>query len=73
MDSSQMRCTKCKAAMEEGVILDYGHTNYLRVASWAAGLPQKSYWSGLSVKGMRQIPLRTFRCTACGYLESYAS
>jgi hypothetical protein len=73
MDSPEMRCTKCKGTMEEGVILDYGHGNYLRVLTWFAGLPEKSYWVGLKVKGMRQLPLRTLRCTACGYLESYAA
>jgi formate-dependent nitrite reductase cytochrome c552 subunit len=67
---NSMACAKCNAAMEEGVIIDWGHSNYIRVASWAAGIPEKRFWGGLKVKD--SIPLRTFRCPACGYLESYA-
>jgi uncharacterized protein YlaI len=73
MNGAEMVCPKCKARMEEGAMLDYGHGNYLRVLSWVAGRPQKSSWFGLKIKGMRQIPLRTFRCTACSYVESYAN
>jgi hypothetical protein len=57
--------------MEEGYVVDYGHGGYRRVASWVAGPPVKSYWLGLKIAGA-QTPVRTFRCTACGYLESYA-
>ena len=65
-------CTKCNTDMEEGFIVDYGHSQFRQAASWIAGPPEKGGFSGLEIKGKRQIPLRSFRCTACGYLESYA-
>jgi dienelactone hydrolase len=37
------------------------------------GRPEASIWTGLKIKGKRRIPVRTFRCEACGYLESYAA
>lgn len=63
-------CPKCGSAMEQGFVPDsiYGgrHVNH-----WAHGLPEKSFWSGIS-KPARKIPVGTFRCTQCGFLESYA-
>jgi hypothetical protein len=37
------------------------------------GRPEASIWTGLKIKGKRRIPVWTFRCEACGYLESYAA
>jgi hypothetical protein len=64
-------CAKCQAKMEEGFILDHSHT-VITVATWASGLPEKTIIGSMKLKGKQQIPLRTFRCTACGYVESYA-
>ncbi|HEY4218733.1 MAG TPA: hypothetical protein VGM67_16440 [Gemmatimonadaceae bacterium] len=64
-------CVKCGSAMEEGFVLD--HTYGGRVQSeWVEGAPQLSRWTGLKTKGKDQVPIATFRCTRCGYLESYA-
>jgi hypothetical protein len=68
---ADVNCAKCKKRMEEGFILDRGH-GYMYVTSWVAGLPEKSFWVGLKIKGRTEIPISTFRCTGCGYLESYA-
>jgi hypothetical protein len=72
MSSQEMSCAKCTARMEEGVILDYAHSGRVNVASWMAGLPEKGWLGGLKIVGRQQVPLHTFRCTGCGYLESYA-
>jgi len=65
-----IQCPKCKTAMEEGFVLD---RNYARVevSTWAKGAPAKG-WFGASLRGVRQYPIQTYRCPACGYLESYA-
>jgi hypothetical protein len=39
---------------------------------WVAGLPEHSIWTGLKLKGRTQLQTLTYRCTRCGYLESYA-
>jgi hypothetical protein len=35
-------------------------------------LPEKNWLSGLSLKGKVVYDVTTFRCTACGFLDSYA-
>jgi hypothetical protein len=41
--------------------------------NWSPGEPQPSFWTGLKVeKKDIVIPVTTFRCPNCGYLESYA-
>jgi len=41
------------------------------VESWAAGPPKKAWLAGIRVPGI-SLPIATFRCEVCGYLESYA-
>ncbi len=58
--------------MESGYIVDvgYGSTN---VPKWVAGEPSRSFWaSGLKLRGKEQLEVTTYRCSRCGYLESYA-
>lgn len=57
--------------MEEGFLLDKGHYNSLSSGSWVAGKPTTSFF-GMSLRGKVTYAVQTFRCLACGYLESYA-
>jgi hypothetical protein len=57
--------------MQEGFVLDHSHSSRL-VASWVAGKPEKSFLTGVKVRGKELIATVTFRCARCGYLESYA-
>jgi hypothetical protein len=65
---ANVNCTKCKARMEEGFSLTLPRG---RVESWVSGAPDWSVWWGLNLKGKKRVPVRTFRCTACGYLECF--
>jgi len=58
--------------MQQGFILDATHGARL-VARWVAGKPESSFWTGTKVEGREQHFIQSFRCVACGYLESYAS
>ena len=71
MSDSKYRCPKCEGVMEEGYILDNTHGGRVQ-ACWIQGQPVKSIWTGLRLKGADQRPVRTYRCTRCGFLESYA-
>jgi len=64
-------CVKCGAPMEEGFILDNAHGARLQ-SEWIEGPPERSRWTGLRLKDKEHIPVVTFRCLSCGYLESYA-
>jgi hypothetical protein len=57
--------------MDEGFILD--NTYGARVQSeWIDGPPERSRWTGVKLKGKEHLPVTTYRCPRCGYLESYA-
>jgi hypothetical protein len=67
-----IRCPKCDAEMKEGFILDAAHAGKL-VSRWVSGRPEESLWGGTAIKGREQYFIQSFRCGACGYLESYAA
>jgi hypothetical protein len=66
-----MRCPKCDGEMVQGFILDVTHGGRL-VSQWAEGPPEKSFWTGVKLPAEKLIPVGTFRCDSCGFLESYA-
>jgi hypothetical protein len=70
--SLAVECIRCHAQMESGWVPDNTHSG-LQQQNWSTGEPQPSFWTGLKVEGDQVIPVTTFRCPKCGYLESYAS
>jgi hypothetical protein len=68
----QNACPKCRATMQPGYVVDYTYGGVL-VSSWIEGIPEKGWFGGLRVWRKRKVPITTYRCPACGYLESYAS
>jgi len=71
LSNQSIKCPKCKAAMEEGFILDLGH-NTKTVSQWVEGEPERSFWTGIKTKDREKFRVTTYRCAGCGYLESYA-
>jgi hypothetical protein len=65
-------CPKCAGAMSNGFIVDKTHGG-AAVSTWVEGEPKKSFWTGLDLRGATPIPITTWRCRRCGFLESYAS
>jgi hypothetical protein len=58
--------------METGFMIDVGYGK-TAVPKWVGGEPESSFWSsGLKLRGKEQLPVTTYRCRRCGYLESYA-
>jgi hypothetical protein len=55
--------------MEQGFVVDYTHGG-AAVSKWAAGAPLKSFWFGTKVPAL--VPIGTYRCSSCGFLEMYA-
>ena len=64
-------CPKCQQRMVQGFITDYGYGT-IQPANWVDGAPRKSFWTHTKVSEADKIPVGTFRCEACGYLQSYA-
>ena len=64
-------CPKCQARMEEGYIVDYTYSGR-GVSTWIEGAPERSRWTGLRIAKRRVLTTESWRCTACGFLETYA-
>jgi hypothetical protein len=67
-ESTSLICPKCKGSMERGVSLDYWSESFSMQSEWALQVPTGHLFKALP-KGTR---VTTYRCTECGYLESYA-
>ena len=67
-------CPKCNGKMVQGFIIDMKGTKFAVVSNWVEGAPGKPTWFGTSVPAPAEkcIPVGTFRCSVCGFLESYA-
>lgn len=63
-------CPKCQGSMAEGYTLDVSQSR--SVSKWIEGPPEKSMWTGLKISGRANHDIQTWRCTRCGFLESYA-
>jgi len=57
--------------MEQGFVFD-NTKGGRHVIQWAPGAPLESFWVGLEVPHEKLIPIGTYRCSSCGYLEQYA-
>ncbi|MDO8729942.1 MAG: PF20097 family protein [Candidatus Omnitrophota bacterium] len=67
------KCPKCGGQMEEGFILDQGHSTR-HAARWIADKPETGFlWTGVKISGKAQHTIQTLRCIKCGFIESYAS
>ena len=71
MSATPHRCPKCTGKIEQGFVLDFTINTRL-VSQWAAGVPEKSFWTGTKKSDEKLIPIGAFRCMSCGFLESYA-
>lgn len=65
-------CPKCQGHFEVGFTLDLGDHNARNQTTWVEGKPERSFWTGLHLKGRARHSIISYRCNRCGYLESYA-
>jgi hypothetical protein len=72
MTARPEECPRCRGSMQEGFTVDRGHGDRRRIPAWTAGPPEKSWFLGIRTKGRESYPVTTYRCSRCGYLESYA-
>ena len=74
ISTESIRCPKCNGLMVQGFIIDWQGRQLSRVSNWVEGAPGKPSWFGQIVPAPaeKRIPVGTFRCSACGFLESYA-
>ena len=70
MSAKMGLCPKCQSEMVQGFMAELTATQ-TGVSFWVEGPPEKS-WTGAKIPRDKTFPIGTFRCAACGYLESYA-
>ncbi len=70
MSQAAISCPKCQGDMTQGYVLDFTPLG-VRVRFWNAGHPKKAGGCGIKDSSL-QVPIATFRCQSCGFLESYA-
>ena len=73
MSAAALTCPKCQGGMIQGFIADFADMGQnANVSTWVEGAPQLSFWYGTKTPPAKRLPVGTYRCSACGYLESYA-
>ena len=69
------KCPECGGKFEEGFIPDATYGQYLQT-HWHSGPAEKATFFGMNwganVKPSRMHAIKTFRCSGCGLLRSYA-
>lgn len=74
MSAGTNRCPKCNGDMVQGFTSGRDGPNRV-VSTWVEGTPEKVGWLFRQVGKVapdKCIPVGIFRCSACGFLESYA-
>lgn len=65
-----VKCSKCSAQMQEGLVVDLNYAGILP-SMWVEGSAASSAPQSM-MDGKRKVKTITYRCTKCGYLDSYA-
>jgi hypothetical protein len=58
--------------MVQGFIVDHHAGGKRLVSTWVEGAPQKAIWRVTKFPAEKCLAVGVFRCSACGFLESYA-
>lgn len=66
-----LTCPRCNGDLEPGHMIDHTYGGSLQ-PQWQPGEPARSFWMGVKVKRKELLPVVTYRCVECGYLEMYA-
>ena len=67
-DTALSSCPKCKGAMESGIVRDYWSGTRYEGSVWSPGHAKQHIFS----KDVPGIKITVYRCSNCGYLESFA-
>ena len=73
MANSDKTCPKCNRAMEIGFVADVAYGAIMQ-SNWTAGIPvPRRFLGGIKWRLQDSRPITTYRCSGCGFLESYAA
>lgn len=66
-----LTCPKCNNEMQEGLVVDFNYAG-AQPSMWVEDQTQMSVGTGSNLNSRRKIKTITYRCSNCGYLDSYA-
>lgn len=67
---SDFRCSKCSGEMQEGLVVDLNYAGVFQ-SMWVDEQAGTNAGPG-TMDGKRKVKTITYRCSSCGYLDSYA-
>ena len=71
-----MKCSKCEGEMEVGILIDKAGPNgqLMTDLEWGKWTEKKAFGGKVTVSRSvdNKKVITSYRCTKCGYLESYA-
>jgi hypothetical protein len=67
----QLHCMKCGTEMTKGFVHEVP-AHGPSVSTWVEGAVEKSLWTGVKYVKRQRMPVETYCCLTCGYIESYA-
>ena len=72
MMGRNIKCPKCQRAMQKGYIPDATYGGVV-LGTWVEGEVETGFLGAIKLKGKTRRKITTYRCSSCGYLESYAA
>jgi len=67
----KLNCSKCDSYMQQGVVVDLSYAGILR-SMWVEDQAENSVVAGIPDHHRRKVKAITYRCSNCGFLDSYA-
>ena len=77
MPAPRPNCPKCSKSMEKGFVVDLTYSGVFQ-SSWVQGEPTEKRRILGAERGIKwpkgkRAKIATYRCSGCGFLESYAT
>lgn len=67
----KLNCSKCNTDMQQGVVVDLSYAGILR-SMWVEDQAANTVVMGFADNHQRNVKTITYRCSSCGFLDSYA-
>jgi len=72
MPSTSPKCVRCDKPMVEGYLAGPWMSQPRQIQTWVKGRPMTPADFSIKGKGAKPLVITSWRCAACGLLESYA-
>ena len=69
---TKLACTLCNGEVQEGFFADKGDMELARILEWYPSPPVRGLLGDIK-RPMSALRVKSYRCTVCGYLISFAT